>query len=141
MNLVKRLFTLFVVLVTLVITPAAFASESYQDKTPTWSGVLSSTGTARGHATIECDHPTRGTNVRMHAGGLVANTPYTLYLVDFDGKEKTLGVGGGKARSDGRGWLDYSAKLAQCPLGSTLTVLVRAEAGNQQVMRGTLVQQ
>ncbi|HEY4001991.1 MAG TPA: hypothetical protein VGO93_24165, partial [Candidatus Xenobia bacterium] len=104
------------------------ASESYQDKTPTWAGSLASkSGLARvGHCTLECDHPVRHTNVRLHASSMTPNTVYSFFFTDYDGKEKVLGVGNGQATSDSKGWLEYSSPIAQCPLGDKLKITVRA---------------
>lgn len=112
--------------------------------TVSWSGVLSGGSAPRGHATIECDHPTRGNNVRLHAGGLAPGATYALSMVDYDRREKPLGVGGGQAKTDSHGWLDYSARLPQCPLSSTVVVMVRATGATPEqapVLRGTLLQQ
>lgn len=121
-------------------TPAR-ASDTYADPGTIWTGSLE--GSGFGHCTVECENPTRGTNVRLHAKGLSPHTNYTAWWVDVDNRERPLGARRVVLRSDDRGSIDYQARLPHCPIGDRFKIIIRTDAKDgqpRQVLAGEAAQ-
>jgi hypothetical protein len=117
------------------LTHPGWSSETYTDSPSTWTGPLSG-GSASGHCTVECQNPTRGTNVRFHASGLSPQASFSAFWIDVDGKAKPLGMHPTQWHADGHGELDFQARLPQCPEGPRLRIVLKSNG--QEILSGTI---